>query len=358
MSHYEERLERDLAAIVDQIRSIGEQVRNQVFASVRALVTDDEALASATILGDGAINRATRECDRMCHAFVVRHLPSAGHLRFVSSVLRIDVALERIGDYARTVAREVVVLTQSPPQETLAQIEGLARDATHMLERAVAAFADRDVELARTTVPLDDELEETFQRVFDHLQAAGERDRMPTQDLFALLGIIHSLERVGGQAKNICEEAIFTVTGETKDPKVYRILFVDRHGTIRAPLAAAYARKAYPESGRYDTASWLPAREIDADLVAFLDARGAPAPDPLPQLLNTDRDALGRYHVIVGLDPGAREHIPEVPYHSVFVQWDLGESNGEGEEGLVNLYRRVSAEVGALIEALRGSDAD
>ncbi len=358
MSHYEERLDRDLAAIRELVQAIGGMVSTAVDASVRALVNDDEALAAATILGDGAINRATRECDRLCHAFVIRHLPSAGHLRFVSSTLRINVALERVGDYARTVAREAVALSQPAPRETVADVEALTRDATRMLEQAVTAFVETDVELARETMRLDDELEITFQRLFDALLATGERDHLPTKDLFAFLGIMHSLERVGAQAKNICEEAVFTVTGETKHPKVYRVLFVDRHGTLRGPMASAYARKAFPGSGRYDTGSWLPATEIDTATLDYLDRKGAQPPDLHPMLLDPDRDTLSRYHVIVGLDKGAREQIPEIPYHTVFVEWDLGDQDPEDEEGFGALYRTVAGQVTDLMEALHGADAD
>ncbi len=359
MSHYEERLERDLAAIRDMIRSVGDSVQEAVANSVRALVANDEALAADTILGDGAINRATRECDRMCHAFVIRHLPSAGHLRFVSSALRINVGLERIGDYARTVAREVIMLSRKTPEVVLRDVEALTRTANHMLDHAVAAFVDEDVELARRTMRVDDELESTFQRVFDHLIQAGDEDRLSTKDLFAYLGIMHSLERVGGQAKNICEEAVFTATGETKDPKVYRILFLDRHGSHKSAMASSYARKAYPASGRYDVASWLPANEIEPAVLKFLDANGAPPPDPVPQLLDADRDRLAPYHVIVGLDEGARQQIAELPYHTVFVQWDLGDDpDGQDEAALAELYRSLTGPVGSLMEALRGSDAD
>ena len=358
MSHYEERLDRDLGAIRQQVESIGIMVRDAVEAAVKALVRHDEALAAETILGDGAINRATRECDRLCHTFVVRHLPSAGHLRFVSSTLRINVALERMGDYARTVAREAVVLSQPAPRETLAEVEALTRDAVRMLEQATEAFVGGNVDLARETMQLDDDLEATFQRLFDTLLVAGERDRQPVNDLFAFLGIIHSLERFGAQAKNICEETVFTVTGETKDPKVYRILFVDRHGTVRGPMASAYARKAFPGSGRYDAASWLPAEDIDQAVLDYLDTKGAHPPDIRPILLDPDRDALARYHVIVALDKGAREQIPEIPYHTVFVEWDLGEGDPEDEEGLSALYRTVAGHVSTLMDALRGSDAD
>ena len=69
------------------------------------------------VLGDLVVNRRVRKLDSKCHAFVARHLPSAGHLRFVSSVLRLSIALERVGDYAVIIARELAQLESPPPQQ-------------------------------------------------------------------------------------------------------------------------------------------------------------------------------------------------------------------------------------------------
>ena len=106
MSHYEERLARDLADLKGRIATLGVRLDAALGAAVRAFLGRDRDLASSTILGDRAVNRATREIDRLCHAFVVRHLPSAGHLRYISAVLRLCIALERIGDYAVSISRE------------------------------------------------------------------------------------------------------------------------------------------------------------------------------------------------------------------------------------------------------------
>ncbi len=360
MSHYEKRLARDLEAIHRQVADIGAMVHDALVSAVRAFVDQNASLASATILGDGAINRAVRECDRIAHGFVVRHLPSASHLRFVSSVLRINVALERAGDYARTVAREAAALSDLPPQAVATDVELIGRQAIRMLEQAVRAFVDGDVEQAREARLLADEVEETFQRMFDDLLGAGESHARPTKDLFAYLSVGANLERVSDQAKNICEETVFTVTGETKDPKIYRILFVDRDGSLIAPMAAAYARKAYPNSGRYDTASLNPVDRVDDRLLSFLDRQGAPPPDLSPCLLDSARASLAHYHVVVGLEPGVRDQIREMPYRTVFVGWDLnGEDGGDGEDGeLIGLYRALADQVAGLMEALRGSDAD
>ena len=162
------------------------------------------------------------------------------------------------------------------------------------------------------------------------------------------------------QAKNICEETVFTITGETKDPKIYRILFVDRDGSTLAPMAAAYARKVYPHSGRYDTASLDPGEAVDPRVVSFLDRQGASPPDLAPSPLDGARDVLAHYHVVVGLEPGVRDEIAELPYRTVFIEWHLDEEDADqGDDGdLVRSYRALVPRVADLMEALRGSDAD
>jgi phosphate transport system protein len=108
MTHYEQRLERDLSRIKQHLASLAESIEAAVEDAVHALLTGNGKLANTTVLGDQSINRASRALDRMCHGFIALHLPSAGHLRLVSSIIRGNLSLERIGDYAVTICREVV----------------------------------------------------------------------------------------------------------------------------------------------------------------------------------------------------------------------------------------------------------
>jgi phosphate transport system protein len=85
VSHYEKRLEQDVSEIREGVQRVGDEVRKALADSVRALLSGDRDLASRTILGDLPINREIRALDHRCHAFVARHFPGAGHLRFVSS---------------------------------------------------------------------------------------------------------------------------------------------------------------------------------------------------------------------------------------------------------------------------------
>ena len=139
MSIYEQRLDADKKEIRDRIAEVGRRVEQAMVDAVHALLTRDEPQAYATMLGDLPINREVRAIDKLCHGFVARHLPSAGHLRFISSVLRMNIALERVGDYAVTICRESVHLKSPPPPDLEGHIRGLADEAITYLRQAVRA---------------------------------------------------------------------------------------------------------------------------------------------------------------------------------------------------------------------------
>jgi len=263
MSHLEQRQQSDLDEIRSGIASIGDRVGVSLKDAIHALVIGDADLASRTILGDLGINRAVRELDRKCHAFVAVHLPGAGPLRYVSSVLRMNVALERVGDYAVTICREVVQLSQKPSDALLRDVDLVGDQARQIFKQAMHAFNDENAELARGTIGMAEQIEATFQKVFEDLVAAGREGSSPIKDLFGLLVAINRLGRVSSQAKNICEETIYAATGETKMPKVYRLLFVDSTNTVASRIAEAYAHKAFPERGRFDSAGWSAAEADD-----------------------------------------------------------------------------------------------
>jgi len=102
MNGYERRLAEDKREIRRRVVAVGERVRAAVEMSVESLLRGDRAECARVILGDLPINREVRSINKLCHAFIARHLPSAGHLRFVSAVLQMNIGLERIGDYAVT----------------------------------------------------------------------------------------------------------------------------------------------------------------------------------------------------------------------------------------------------------------
>ena len=361
MSHYQERLETDLAHIRGEVSEVGRKVRKAVHDAVHALLTRNRALANQTALNDHPINRQVRRLDQDCHAFVARHLPSAGHLRFVSSVLRLNVELERIGDYAVNIARQAKVLRADLPAGVARDVELLASQAEGALKQSLKSFIDDNADLARGSKGMAVQVNATFSKVWGDLQEAARRGELPVEESFAILCVFERLSRVGDQAKNICEETIFTATGESKRPKVYNVLFIDEADDCLTQMAVAFARKAFPESGRYSSAGLDPAPAVETRCRELLDRHGYDAGKLAPTALDETDEELAAHHVIVSFAGDLSGRL-NVPFHTVFLEWEGGalpddEDPERADELLKQKHREIGDQVRLLMETLRGEEA-
>ena len=356
MKHYEKRLEQDEQDIRENTAAIAALVSDALKNAVHAVRTGNQKLANLTVLGDGEINRAVRAVDHDCHRFIVRHLPSAGHLRMMSATIRAVIALERIGDYAVSIARVATRLSSPPDQQLATAMDNMAADSAEMLEKAMAAFVEGNAEQAMAIKVMANQVERLQAGALDDL-AHGHAERT-TDDLFAMFTLYSMLERVSDQAKNLCEEAVFSATGKTKAPKVYRILFLDREGSKLAPMAEALVRENFPNSGKYESAALVPAEALDPDMVKYMTARGIDVSGVKPHALDKGQLELAEYHVIVSLQGPIGNYIPDIPFHTATLEWDVAQSPDDASLDYEAVYRTLSVELRLLMERLRGPEAD
>ena len=352
MKHYEARLQADLNLIRDRVGALAEGVRGAVERAVQGVIARDVDAMYDVILGDGAFNRETRGIDTACHAFVARHVPAAGHLRFVSSVLRMTISIERIGDYAVTMSRVGVHLDEDLSEEVVNNLSSLADQVSQMLGVATRAFLVGDPDLAKQTKKLAKAIDVTHDRIL--VEALQGRTGQSMRDVARLMTVFDKLERVSDQAKNICEEVVFITTGETKVSKHYQVLFLDKDGTFMAPLAAALAGRAFPESGTYICASLNPGDAYAPLLGELSDLVSMNMPSDGPEALAPLAPSPAKYHVIVtvNLDAAAR---PRIPFHSILQKWTIDEP--QDLAGARQAVNELSAHIQSLMEALRGPDA-
>ena len=360
MSHYEERLEKDLLKIRTRVAEMGAQVEEGLANAIRALETGDYKLASTTILADHPINRRMREIDQLCHAFIAVHLPSAGHLRLLSAVIRANIALERTGDYAVTISRVSKQLSSPPEGHMARELARIANEAKVMLKQSITAFNDLNPDAARATMVMESEMEFDLDAIYAELMANSEREKV--KNLLAVFIIFTHLKRVADQAKNLCEETIFASTGETKTPKVYNILFVDKDNSCLSQIAEAFAAKTFPGSGKYSSGGSNPADALAPSMVDFMQSHGFEIGNAAPKGLSLTQHELSEKHVIVSLEGRVRDYISVIPFHTTGVAWDIdapppGERANLTTEQMESIYRQIASEVRDLMEILRGQDA-
>lgn len=353
MSHYEERLANDLDRINSSVRNLAALVERALKDAMHALLDGDTQLANFTVLRDNRINRASREIDRLCHAFIARHLPGAGHLRLISAVIRLNVALERVGDYGVTISRESLQLSSPPAGRLARELDRVADESQRILHQAIEVFDTRNADAAAATIPMSENIENMMDDIYAELIGA-DTARSP-REIVAAFVVFSLLKRISDQAKNICEQTLFAVAGHTKKTKKFNILFVDGGNNERSLMAQGIARKSYPEVASYSSAAREPVGDVSTGLMDFLDSCGIDTQQLSVDRVRTGQHELQEFDIIVSLEGPVSDHIDEIPFHTSAIAWEVGSALTEaGSDSYEDLYRYLKQQVDELLDVLTG----
>ena len=356
MTHLEQRLNNDLNTIRAKVAEQAILVETALRNAVQAFQTGNHMLAHTTVIQDHPINRNMRAIDRLCHGFIAVHLPSAGHLRLISAVIRVSIELERIGDYAVTIAREAVQLSTSPSGELGRELERLAGETFLMLKQSIKAFNELNPEIARSTMLIADQMEHNLDMVYAHMMSSDEHHLV--KDAFATFVVFTQLKRSADQAKNLCEETVFAATGDQKSPKVYKILFVDESNSVASQMAEAIARNNFPKSAVYTSAGRNPAADINPGLRQFLEMRLNRFEGSTTSIAQV-ASKLSEQTLVVSLQGPVSNYFPQLPFHTAAVEWDIpgvGDSPGDNSD-MESLYREIALRISDLMNVLHGEEA-
>jgi phosphate transport system protein len=207
--------EAELQALRNQLLVMGGLVEERVHRAVHSLVHRREEEAQRIIATDKEINDLQIDIDDRCLRLLATQTPLAVDLRLITSAMKINADLERVGDQAVNIAESVLVLIPQPPLKPLIDIPRMAEIAERMIRDALDAFVKRDAELARDVLRRDDEVDELKDQVFRELLTYMMADPGTIQRALALILIGRNLERIADHATNIAEDVIFIA--EAKD---------------------------------------------------------------------------------------------------------------------------------------------
>jgi len=350
MSHLEERMETDLNFIRDWLWKLGEEVEHALRTSKKVLMLRDPAMAYDIILGDHPINRDSRECDRLCHTFIARYLPGAGALREMASTIRVNVVLERIGDYAVTICREALQLSGPLPERFATHIDGLADDAIDILSASRTAFREGNAERAIALMQAAKRMEGRMDPLYEELFAADDRMDGPT--MMAIFTVFNMFRRVADQSKNICDQTVYAVRGVAKIPKVYPILFLDQRGSGIGQLAAAIGRHSFPDSAQFKVATPGGSDSLSPALREFLGEAGLPDQSLETEQLAALEHDISSFIVLVSVNGQVSDYVEKLPFHTSARNWTIPQDADRAEQ-----YRLLRREITDLVTLLAGESA-
>ena len=208
--------DREMLGLREGVVRMGGLVATAIDAAVGALARQDTAAAAAVVVSDQAINAAQSDLTALIVTTIATQSPVAGDLRFVLSLAHVAYELERIGDHAAGVAKQVAKLGGIRSVGS-AGLDHMGELASAILHGVLLALVDLDAEAARKVAAQDDEIDRLYHAYFER---ALERMRVEPDWVEAgahLLFAAKDLERIGDRVTNIAEEVVFLATGEIED---------------------------------------------------------------------------------------------------------------------------------------------
>lgn len=360
--HLEASLQEDLEEIRHKIAEMGELVEASVRGSIRAVLKRDRQAAYGAILRDSYIDDSEKQIDQLCLRFLVRHQPAASLLRFVYASIRINLELERVGDYAEAIAREALRLSRidAPlPLERLRQIVDLAEP---MLHDAIRSFVEQDADLASRTIEGDEAVDLLRDQLTADVTREFREGKLPFEALYPLIMVIRRLERVSDQARNISMETLYLCTGEIvkhRSSATLDVLFVDERSSCRS-LMAEYIGTSLAEPGFVFSSAGLDPLPVGRATSIFMASKGFDVSRAVPRAL-TNVQSLEHKDVIILLAPEAKRAFPRRPRKAVLLEWPIEDpslvtgTEAEVQAAYEKAFAFISSHIRDLVSAVKDS---
>jgi len=207
---FDEDLDR-LRALISQMGGLAE---HSIGEAMRCLVQRDVEGAARVVEGDKKLDVLEVETERRAVQLIALRAPMASDLRDVVAALKISGVVERIGDYAKNIAKRVPLLENMGKIEPLSLLPEMARIATGMVHDVLDAFVERDAEAAYRVCQRDDAVDDFYDSIFRALLTHMMENPHNIGQSAHLLFVAKNLELVGDHATNIAEMVYFAATGE------------------------------------------------------------------------------------------------------------------------------------------------
>ena len=196
------------------ISEMGGHAEAAIAGAMDVLVRRDLPGSQIIVENDRKIDALETEVERLAVQIIALRAPMADDLREVVAALKIAGVVERIGDYAKNIAKRVAVLEGRRKIEAMSVLVAMSQIASEMVHDVLDAFAARDVDKAIAVVERDKAVDDFYNSVFRMLVTFMMENPQSISNAAHLLFIAKNLERIGDHATNVAEMVYFAATGD------------------------------------------------------------------------------------------------------------------------------------------------
>lgn len=211
--HTVKAFDEDITRLRGLIAEMGGLAEVALQEALEALVKGDETLGNQVVARDKKLDRLEVEVDRLAVRIIALRAPMADDLREVIAALKIGGVVERIGDYAKNIAKRVGRIEGRGRFEPLTLLPAMAEIAGEMVHDVLTAYAARDPQLALEVIRTDDKVDAFYDSIFRNLVSHMVENPSTISSAAQLLFIARNIERIGDHATNVAEMVHYAATG-------------------------------------------------------------------------------------------------------------------------------------------------
>ena len=213
-AHTVKSFDEDIAQLRAVISRMGGLCETQIADAVDALISRNIDAARVVIEADKRLDQLEAEAEVLAVRIIALRAPLASDLREIVAALKIAGVLERIGDYAKNIAKRTTVVAQSQPVGPAVIIPEMARIVVEIIRDTMDAFVDRDAVKAVALLSRDQQVDEFYNSLFRSLLTFMMENPHYITPSTHLLFVAKNLERIGDHATSVAEMVHFSVTGQ------------------------------------------------------------------------------------------------------------------------------------------------
>jgi phosphate transport system protein len=213
--HTVKSFDSELKRLIQEIAQMGGLAEAELAQAIDALARRDSEAAASVIESDRRIDSMEQDVSTLALRILALRQPMAADLREVVAAIKISSDIERIGDYAKNIAKRALQLNQQAPLRPVSSIPRIGRLAQQIVKDVLDAYVEKDANLALAAWRRDEEIDDLYTSLFRELLTYMMEDPRNIGPSTHLLFIAKNIERIGDHATNIAETVHFLALGRS-----------------------------------------------------------------------------------------------------------------------------------------------
>jgi phosphate transport system protein len=212
--HTVKAFDEDITRLRGLIAEMGGLAELSIQEALDALVKGSDEIARGVIARDKKIDMLEMEVDKLSVRVIALRAPMADDLREVIAALKIAGVIERIGDYAKNIAKRSGDIGSRKQFEPLTLLPAMGELAIEMVHDVLTAYGARDPVLALEVIKQDEKVDAFYNSIFRNLVSYMVENPATISSAAQLLFVARSIERIGDHATNVAEMVYYAATGD------------------------------------------------------------------------------------------------------------------------------------------------